>query len=115
MKILDSKLPLHSGLDLFPEQKRINAFTHLFAPSFCFLQSASSVILQLIRKDRIKNNILTYMSEANTETPVTVPGKKWYAVRTITGHEKRVKNYLDTEIAELGIAHKIEQVLINLV
>lgn len=52
------------------------------------------------------------MSEANTETPVTVPGKKWYAVRTITGHEKRVKNYLDTEIVELGITHKIEQVLI---
>lgn len=52
------------------------------------------------------------MSEANTETPVTVPGKKWYAVRTITGHEKRVKNYLDTEIVELGIGHKIEQVLI---
>jgi transcriptional antiterminator NusG len=51
-------------------------------------------------------------SEANTETPVTVPGKKWYAVRTITGHEKRVKNYLDTEIVELGITHKIEQVLI---
>ena len=51
-------------------------------------------------------------SEANTETPVTVPEKKWYAVRTITGHEKRVKNYLDTEIVELGITHKIEQVLI---
>lgn len=52
------------------------------------------------------------MSEANSETPVTVPRKKWYAVRTITGHEKRVKNYLDTEIVELGIGHKIEQVLI---
>ena len=32
--------------------------------------------------------------------------------RTITGHEKRVKNYLDTEIAELAIEHKIAQVLI---
>ena len=41
-----------------------------------------------------------------------VTDKKWYAVRTITGHEKRVKNYLDTEIAELAIEHKIAQVLI---
>jgi transcriptional antiterminator NusG len=52
------------------------------------------------------------MSEANADTVVTVPGMKWYAVRTITGHEKRVKNYLDTEIVELGIQHKISQVLI---
>ena len=50
--------------------------------------------------------------EEKAETPVTAPGKKWYAVRTITGHEKRVKNYLDTEIAELGIQEKISQVLI---
>ena len=52
------------------------------------------------------------MSEVSADTVVTVPGMKWYAVRTITGHEKRVKNYLDTEIAEIGIQHKIAQVLI---
>ncbi|MEO8514391.1 MAG: transcription termination/antitermination protein NusG [Ignavibacteria bacterium] len=62
------------------------------------------------------------MSEVKTETKaktetkpepiIAIPGGKWYAVRTITGHEKRVKNYLDTEIAELEIAHKISQVLI---
>jgi len=38
--------------------------------------------------------------------------KHWYAVRTITGHEKRVKNYLDNEIAVLGLEDKIAQVLI---
>ena len=38
--------------------------------------------------------------------------KHWYAVRTITGHEKRVKNYLDNEIAVLGLENKIAQVLI---
>ena len=52
------------------------------------------------------------MSEEKTETIEVAHGKKWYAVRTITGHEKRVKNYLDTEIAELAIEHKIAQVLI---
>ncbi len=51
-------------------------------------------------------------SEEKAEAIVAIPGKKWYAVRTITGHEKRVKNYLDTEIAELGIQEKISQVLI---
>lgn len=50
--------------------------------------------------------------EEKAEAIVAIPGKKWYAVRTITGHEKRVKNYLDTEIAELGIQEKISQVLI---
>lgn len=46
------------------------------------------------------------------EPIIAIPGRKWYAVRTITGHEKRVKNYLDTEIAELAIENKISQVLI---
>lgn len=43
---------------------------------------------------------------------LNIPGKKWYAIRTITGHEKRVKNYLDGEILEIGLEHKIAQVLI---
>ena len=38
--------------------------------------------------------------------------KKWYAIRTITGHEKRVKTYLESEIPEVGLEHKITQVLI---
>jgi transcription termination/antitermination protein NusG len=44
--------------------------------------------------------------------PAGIPGMKWYAIRTITGHEKRVKNYLDSEIAEVGLENKIAQVLI---
>lgn len=39
-------------------------------------------------------------------------GKRWYAIRTITGHEKRVKNYLDSEIADSGLSDKISQVII---
>lgn len=51
-------------------------------------------------------------TEKKPEAIIPIPGRKWYAVRTITGHEKRVKNYLDTEIAELEIGGKISQVLI---
>jgi transcriptional antiterminator NusG len=51
-------------------------------------------------------------TEKKAEAIIAIPGRKWYAVRTITGHEKRVKNYLDTEIAELEIGNKISQVLI---
>ncbi len=46
------------------------------------------------------------------EGKVNIPGMKWYAIRTITGHEKRVKNYLDSEIAETGLDTKIAQILI---
>ena len=46
------------------------------------------------------------------ENNVQLTAKKWYAIRTITGHEKRVKNYLESEIANSGLDSKISQVLI---
>ncbi len=53
------------------------------------------------------------MTETKPETIVSSQdGKKWYAIRTITGHEKRVKNYLDGEIPIVGLDVKISQVLI---
>lgn len=51
------------------------------------------------------------MSET-TENNVLPSEKKWYAIRTITGHEKRVKNYLDNEVANSGLETKITTVLI---
>ena len=48
----------------------------------------------------------------NTAETGTNRDKKWYAIRTITGHEKRVKNYLESEIPVVGLEHKITQVLI---
>ena len=38
--------------------------------------------------------------------------KKWYVVRALGGKEKKVKEYLDMEIARLEMQDKIEQVLI---
>lgn len=52
------------------------------------------------------------MTEIKNENIESIPGLKWYAIRTITGHEKRVKNYLDSEISEAGFGNKITQVLI---
>lgn len=47
-----------------------------------------------------------------TENTETANGKKWYAIRTITGHEKRVKTFLESEIPIAGLEFKITQVLI---
>lgn len=46
------------------------------------------------------------------EKTVADTNKRWYAIRTITGHEKRVKTYLESEIAISGLEDKISQVLI---
>jgi transcriptional antiterminator NusG len=48
----------------------------------------------------------------NGEIIVTTSGMKWYAIRTITGHEKRVKSFLESEIQNAGLELKISQVLI---
>jgi len=39
---------------------------------------------------------------------------KWYAVRIISGHENKVKAYLDSQIKLEGLEHKIKNVLIPL-
>ena len=59
------------------------------------------------------------MAETKEETKIEttaatapVSNMKWYAIRTITGHEKRVKTYLDGEIPVAGLEPKIAQVLI---
>ncbi len=38
--------------------------------------------------------------------------KKWYVVRAVSGSEKKVKQYLDNEIARLGLEEYVSQVLI---
>ncbi|HRY33009.1 MAG TPA: transcription termination/antitermination protein NusG [Bacteroidales bacterium] len=38
--------------------------------------------------------------------------KKWYVIRAISGNEKKVKQYLDNEIARLNLKDFISQVLI---
>ncbi len=38
--------------------------------------------------------------------------KKWYVVRAVSGQENKVKAYIDTEVARLGIEDYISQVLV---
>ncbi len=39
-------------------------------------------------------------------------GNKWYVIRAISGKEKKVKEYLESEIKRLNLEDKISQVLI---
>jgi transcriptional antiterminator NusG len=38
--------------------------------------------------------------------------RKWYVLRTFSGHEKKVKEYLESEVERLGMEDKLTQVLI---
>lgn len=38
--------------------------------------------------------------------------RKWYVLRTFSGHEKKVKQYLEREIERLGIEDKLAQIMI---
>lgn len=38
--------------------------------------------------------------------------KGWYAIHVLSGHEKKVKSYLENEIERLGFLEKISQILI---
>lgn len=38
--------------------------------------------------------------------------KKWYVVRTYSGHENKVKAYLENEAAQAGLADKISSVIV---
>lgn len=38
--------------------------------------------------------------------------KSWYAIHVLSGHENKVKSYLENEIERLGLLEKISQILI---
>ncbi|HLT66086.1 MAG TPA: transcription termination/antitermination protein NusG [Flavobacterium sp.] len=38
--------------------------------------------------------------------------KRWYVVRAVSGQENKVKNYIETEIARLGMSDYLTQVLV---
>lgn len=43
---------------------------------------------------------------------VMSPIRKWYVLRTFSGHEKKVKEYLESEVERLGMEEKLTQVVI---
>ena len=44
----------------------------------------------------------------STETEV----KNWYVVRAVSGQENKIKSYIETDIARLGLSDYVEQVLV---
>ena len=44
----------------------------------------------------------------STETEV----KKWYVVRAVSGQENKIKSYIETDIARLGLSDYVEEVLV---
>lgn len=38
--------------------------------------------------------------------------RKWYVLRTFSGHEKKVKQYLESEIKRLGFEDKVSEIMI---
>lgn len=43
---------------------------------------------------------------------MTDTAKKWYVIRAVSGQEKKVKQYIETEISRLGMENYVSQVLI---
>ncbi len=41
-----------------------------------------------------------------------VVDKKWYVIRAVSGQENKIKTYIETEIARLGLNDYVEQVLV---
>ncbi|MFM2135461.1 MAG: transcription termination/antitermination factor NusG [Bacteroidota bacterium] len=56
------------------------------------------------------------MNDMTTKTSSAQPskeiGRKWYVVRAIAGKEKKVKQYIESEISRLNLADYVAQVLI---
>lgn len=46
------------------------------------------------------------------ETPKDQTIQKWYVLRTFSGHEKKVKGYLEQEIERLGLEDKLAEIMI---
>jgi transcription termination/antitermination protein NusG len=43
---------------------------------------------------------------------MTGSDKKWYVVRTYSGHENKVKAYLENEVAQAGLADRVGSVIV---
>ena len=62
--------------------------------------------------DKKKSDDVLPEQSSSTEYTEDNDRFKWYAVRIISGHEKKVKIYLDNEIKNEGMEDKIKEVII---
>jgi transcription termination/antitermination protein NusG len=62
----------------------------------------------------IEDELVTPEPEAGDDSDLQTGQHKWFAVRIISGHENKVKAYLDSQIKQEGLEDKIKNVLIPL-
>ena len=43
---------------------------------------------------------------------VSVADKNWYVIRSVTGQEAKVKKYIMTELARVGLDKQVEDILV---
>jgi transcription termination/antitermination protein NusG len=65
-------------------------------------------------EENIENEINSAELESGEDSELQSGLYKWYAVRIISGHENKVKAYLDSQIKQEGLENKIKNVLIPL-
>jgi len=65
-------------------------------------------------EENIENEINSTELESGEDSELQTGLFKWYAVRIISGHENKVKAYLDSQIKQEGLENKIKNVLIPL-
>jgi transcription termination/antitermination protein NusG len=65
-------------------------------------------------EENIENEINSAELESGEDSELQTGLYKWYAVRIISGHENKVKAYLDSQIKQEGLENKIKNVLIPL-
>lgn len=59
-----------------------------------------------------EQNVERQEPKEESQEKVRMPGVKWYAVRTYSGHERKVKEAIDKEIEKYGIHDKMPSVYI---
>ena len=49
---------------------------------------------------------------ANTNKEKMQEGKKWYVLRVVSGKERKIKEYLDLDLARMGYDTVVTQILV---
>ena len=79
-------------------------------------EQVTETVDEPVQEETVSENSEEVSEETSDEDGIDVDDEnfKWYAVRIISGHENKVKAYLDSEIKTEGLDDKIKNVLIPL-
>ena len=79
-------------------------------------EEVTETVEEPVQEETVSETSEEVSEETSEEDGIDVDDEnfKWYAVRIISGHENKVKAYLDSEIKTDGLEEKIKNVLIPL-